>query len=376
MHLYKTKWIVLLLILASFKKGIGQEGYFPPVGDTMYFLVDRMPENVSVNDRGSHARWDISMAKAPFLRPVVAVNPAEVTGVDHFPETNYAIKSHDQTIQFYRKEGRELYLLGQFGFYVNDQFVPVVVEYDIPLLINDPDASRQQKWEYTSRAEIVFPTSMLHPEFKSLLPVAADSARIQMTVNRVTRLDAFGELKYQIIFDHADRYFTIEKSEYKFQLRVGNKPWQDFTRYVDLEKLFGPGERHFYDFKGEKSGISVAHVEVDPATRQAMSVEYWVRSYLDRFQRAKDVTAADIFAFPNPAIGFVNIELNNLKPGNYKVVLYNFLAQEVYKMPVEVISNRTIQIDVSEFEKGPYLYGLVDSYGRRIMTKRLTILQP
>src|SRR5690625_6179113 len=89
MHLYKTKWIVLLLILASFKKGIGQEGYFPPVGDTMYFLVDRMPENVSVNDRGSHARWDISMAKAHFLMPVVAVNTAEVTGVDHLLATNY-----------------------------------------------------------------------------------------------------------------------------------------------------------------------------------------------------------------------------------------------------------------------------------------------
>jgi len=377
MHFYKTTWIVLLLLIwISGGKIYGQEDYFPSVGDTLFFLVDRVPENILVSDRGSHSRWDISMAKAPFLRPVVPVHPADEEGGAYFPESNYALKSYDQTIKYFRKEGKELYLLGQYGFFVHDQFVPVVVEYDFPMLISDPGATRQQKWEYTSKAEVVFPTSLLHPEFKSLLPVAADSIRIQMTLSRVTRLDADGELKYQILFDDVDRYFTVEENDYNFQLKVGGKPWQDFTAYVDLTKLFGPATVHYYDFKGENSGISVAQVQIDPINKEVTNVKYWVRSYLERFQRVKDLTAADIFAFPNPAIGFVNIELNNLKPGHYNVVLYNFLAQEVYRLPVEVIANRTVQIDVSEFEKGPYLYGLVDSYGRRIMTKRLTILKP
>src|SRR5699024_7723050 len=147
MHFYKTTWIVLLLLIwISGGKIYGQEDYFPSVGDTLFFLVDRVPENILVSDRGSHSRWDISMAKAPFLRPVVPVHPADEEGGAYFPESNYALKSYDQTIKYFRKEGKELYLLGQYGFFVHDQFVPVVVEYDFPMLISDPGATRQQKW--------------------------------------------------------------------------------------------------------------------------------------------------------------------------------------------------------------------------------------
>ncbi|HLT94699.1 MAG TPA: T9SS type A sorting domain-containing protein, partial [Membranihabitans sp.] len=114
----------------------------------------------------------------------------------------------------------------------------------------------------------------------------------------------------------------------------------------------------------------------DPHTRRPNRIKYWVRSYLNRFNRPVEHNDPDIYAYPNPAIGYVNIEMNNLKPGNYRVALFNFLAQEVYQIPVEVSSDETIRIDITEFEKGPYLYALIDQYGRRIITKRLTILKP
>lgn len=368
--------LLFFLILALADPANGQTDYFPAVGDTMYFLVDQVPENIDVSDRGSFAHWDLSMARAPFLRPIVSVSPGDTPAGDQFPESNFALQIYDQTTEYYRKEGGELYFLGTHGFFINEQFVPVTLRYDYPLMVNDPSAGSQTEWEYESHAEITFPASMMEPGFRSLLPIAADSIRVKITLNRQTQRDAEGEIKYQILYDEAERFFSIEEYDYTFLLKMDQKPWQDFTQYVDLKKLFGEPVRYFYDFKGSASGIAVASVRLNPLTRSPKSVRYWVRSYLDRFQKASELTAPDIYAFPNPAIGFVNIELNNLKPGKYQVVLYNFLAQEVFRIPVDVISNETVQIDVSEFEKGPYLYALIDSYGRRIKTKRLTILKP
>lgn len=356
--------------------GWSQAGYFPGVGDTLYFLVDRMPENVSINDNSRHSRWDLSMAKAPYLRPVIPVYPGASKGGLYFPEANYALKMEDRTIHYYKKEGKELYLLGQYGFHIYQQYVPAVVRFDYPFIVNYPSAHFGQKWEYSSKATVEFPASDLQPAFVSRLPVKADSIRVLINIDRETIRDAEGQLKYEIIYDDVIRYFTKEYYEYRILLRIGNKPWQDFTAYMDINALFGPSVQHRYDFLSDSYGIPVASVWVNSQNNKPVRIKYWVRSYLDRFQREDQLTEPDIYAFPNPAIGYVNLELNNLKPGKYKVALYNFLAQEIYQMPVEVSANETVRIDITEFDKGPYLYALIDQYGRRIITKRLTILKP
>lgn len=357
-------------------KGWSQSGYFPAVGDSMYIMVDRIPENISIDQQGLHSTWDISLAKAPFLRPVIPVSPENEPTGKHFPESDYALRMYDQTIKYYKKEGKELYLLGQYGFIIGQQFVSALVKYDYPFLVNYPSAVHQQSWEYSSTATIQFPASELQPGSLEYLPVSADSIRIVMDLERRTKRDAEGTLKYEIIFDDVVRNFTIENYKYRMLLRVGDKPWQDFTRYVDMEDLFGPSLLYQYDFSNKNYGLPVATVTVNSMTRKPIMVKYWVRSYLDRFQRADQLMEPDIFAFPNPAIGYVNIELNNLKPGKYRIALYNFLAQQVFQMPVKVTTNETVRIDISEFDKGPYLYGLIDQYGRRILTKRLTIMTP
>ncbi len=358
------------------RHGWSQAGYFPKQGDTLYFLVDRMPDNVSIADHSRHSRWDLSMAKAPYLRPVVPVHPGRAEGNSHFPQADYALKMEDRTIHYYKKEGKELYLLGQFGFYIYQQFVPAIVRFDYPFIVNYPSAHFGQKWEYSSRATVEFSVNELQPAFVSRLPVKADSIRVMINIDRMTTRDAEGQLKYEIIYDDVIRHFTKEVYNYRIWLRVGDKPWQDFSGYMDANALFGPSIQYRYDFLNNAFGIPVASVWVDSKNSKPVRVKYWVRSYLDRFQREDQLTEPDIYAFPNPAIGYVNIELNNLKPGRYKVALYNFLAQEVYQMPVVVSSDETVRIDITEFDKGPYLYALIDQYGRRIITKRLTILKP
>lgn len=356
--------------------GYGQTGYFPEVGDTMYVLVDRAPEYLELDKYQQPPIWDISVVKAPYLRPVVPLNPDQIEESIHFQGSNYALRMEDRTIHFYKREGRELYLMGLYGFYIYDQYIPVPVLFDYPFIVNYPSAEYGQEWEYASQASIEFPTSLLQPSVLSQLPVKADSIRLVMDIDRRSTEDGQGLLKYEIITDEVTRHFTIEEYRYRTLLKVGNKPWQDFSTYVDSDKAYGPSLRYRYDFFIPSTGVPVSSVWVNPRTRQPDQLKYWVRSYLDRFNRPVQHTNPDIYAFPNPAIGYVNIELSNLKPGRYRIALFNFLAQEVYQMPVDLNSDETVRIDITKFDKGPYLYALIDEYGRRIITKRLTILKP
>lgn len=368
--------ILLGIFLLGTMYGSSQSEYFPAVGDTLYFLVDRMPDNITINDHNRHSRWDISMAKAPYLRPVVPVNPGDAAGSSHFPDADYAMRMEDRTIHFYKKEGKELYMLGQYGFYIFQQYIPTIVRFDYPFIVNYPSAQYGQKWEYNSQAVVEFSVAELKPTFVSKLPVRADSVRIVMNIDRLTTRDAEGQLNYEIISDDVLRHFTIEQYQYQVLLRIGEKPWQDFSEYVNYEELFGPLVQYRYDFLTDKHGIPVASVWMNRQNGKPTRIKYWVRSYLHRFRRIDELTEPDIYAFPNPAIGYVNIELNNLRPGQYKIALYNFLAQEVFQMPVKVEADETVRIDITEFDKGPYLYALIDQYGRRIITKRLTIMKP
>lgn len=364
------------VIILSARYGHGQSDYFPEVGDTLYYLVDRAPDNLEIDEYNRRSIWDISLANAPYLRPVIPLDPEMLEESENFPGTNYAIRMDDRTIHFYKREGKELYLLGQHGFYFYQQYVPVDIRFDYPFIVNYPSADYGQEWRYSSQATVEFPTSLLQPSIVSRLPVKADSIRLVLNIDRLSTQDGQGQLKYEIIIDDVTRHFTIEEYRYRTMLRVGDKPWQDFSAYIEADEAYGPLIRYRYDFFNDKYGIPVSSVWVNPYNRQPVLIKYWVRSYLNRFRKPDQLTEPDIYAFPNPAIGNVNIELSNLKPGQYSIALYNFLAQEVYKMPVEVNSNETVRIDITEFDKGPYLYALIDQFGRRIITKRLTILKP
>lgn len=368
--------VLIALIVLSGRYAIGQDNYFPEVGDTLYILVDRAPEYLDLDKYQHRPTWDISTVKAPYLRPIVPLNPTTTPHAEHFPGANYALHMDDRTIHFYKREGRELYLMGQFGMYIYDQFIPVPVRFNFPFIVNFPSGEHRQEWNYSSQAVVEFPTSLFLPVNMAKLPVKADSMRVIINMERRTTEDGQGFLKYEIITDEASRYYTIEEYGYRALLKVGNKPWQDFSTYIDKVEAFGSPLRYRYDFFIPDSGVPISTVWINPHTRQPDMVKYWVRAYLDRFNRPVQHTDPDIYAFPNPAIGYVHIELSNLKPGSYRIALFNFLAQEVFQMPVEVNSDETVRIDITEFDKGPYLYALIDQYGRRMITKRLTILKP
>lgn len=342
----------------------------------MYMLVDRIPQNIMIEEEGRNAVYDISVARAPFLRANKIIAPKDGKSFLQFRSADFVLKKYDGREYYYRVQQNNLYLLGCYGFFVQGQLIPVDVVYSSPVLVARNPINYNQEIEQSYEASIVFPVEFLHGGLRTQLPVAADSIRIDITYEDYRIVDGFGSLKFNVTYENVFRQWVRSEKNYTFLLKIGNKNWQDFSRYIDVVKLFGSVIDNRIYFYNPNQGMPIAQVKMNPFDRKPEFLEYEIRSFLSEFKKGKQSGRPDIFAFPNPALSVVNIELNQLKPGLYNVVIYNILGQEKFRKSVDVIGDAAIQIDVTNFEKGPYLYGLIDSYGRRIMTKRLTVLKP
>ncbi len=348
----------------------------PDIGDSMFCLVDRIPQNVMIDEEGEQSLYDVSLMRAPFLRSKAVISLENSSARNHFEDANLVVKSYDNREIYYRRDGNLLYKLGEYGFFMNNRFVPAIVRFSEPIPIAQYPLRLGNRRESSSSASVIFPVQYLHTTIQSQFPIVADSVRVDFEIKDFWDIDGSGSLKYVITYDDVVRQFHRREFKYEFFLRVGDKPWQNFTSYMDLVKLFGPSTVYNINFFSEELALPISSVEVNSLDREPVFLEYHVREHLNRYNREPVVSEPDIYAFPNPAFSVLNVELNNLKPGKYKVIIYDILGREKYRTSVDYISDKTIQIEVGNFEKGPYLYALVDSYGRRMITKRLTVMKP
>ena len=84
----------------------------------------------------------------------------------------------------------------------------------------------------------------------------------------------------------------------------------------------------------------------------------------------------DIFAYPNPSYDVVRFQLSDLPNGKYQLKLFNILGVSVRDTFVEVDNRRkTIALDLSDLQRGTYLFRLQDAKGRTIKTKRVVLIQ-
>ncbi len=83
-----------------------------------------------------------------------------------------------------------------------------------------------------------------------------------------------------------------------------------------------------------------------------------VREELNLYQERPSLTKS-ISVYPNPAVDFVEVGLDQLNANTVKLSVYNIIGNEV-KVESEVIDEHKIRIRVKDFASGYYLVALQD----------------
>ncbi|MBK9337851.1 MAG: T9SS type A sorting domain-containing protein [Lewinellaceae bacterium] len=81
-------------------------------------------------------------------------------------------------------------------------------------------------------------------------------------------------------------------------------------------------------------------------------------------------------AIPNPAIDWVRFDCNNLSADEYTLKIFNIVGKVVWKETFQAAGKRAISLNLENFNKGTYLYSLVNRKGDIIGTKRLVVVKP
>ncbi len=376
----KLHVFILLLAFTQINAQITvTEASFPDLGDTLRTAIDAMP-SVDLLGPGGDQEWDFTSLSGIVQEQVVQLADSGEF-FDEFPEADLLITSaanidagefyYDKTSTTYSNMGFVGPDPANFGLNVLARLDPPLTERRAPMNFFDVNTA-------DTDITIAFDADILPPEISDSLPVAPDSLRFRIAIDRLDVVDAWGTMAIPGGTFDVLREKRTEQRETRLDVLVGIGPfseWIDITDVIGLDFL-GIDTTITYNFFSEDAKEAIAVVTVDNVTDDPIRVEYKSNDIVSGVNYV-NTGKADIFASPNPAITEVRFEFLNLKKGIYRLKIFNILGVEVFSERHDISTNhKAIGVDLTNFKKGTYLYSIIDERGKTITTKRLIILKP
>ena len=355
---------------------------FPVAGDTFRIAYDLNPSNIqAATPPGGNQLWDFtglqtSQSDVLIYRPASAgVNSmsypgAELTTITPNAETYYNVTN------------TQFQILGYAGLDPTNLGVQVLAKYSPAIIARRAPLNFFDINSQTSNLTLPFSTDQLPDTLFSGLPFAPDSFRIRLTTDRLEVVDGWGTCQ---IPGGSYPVLRLKRTDYASTALDIKVP---FLGWIDLSSLIGGGGggSPIGNFIGTDTTVTyhflngTEHQEIAVATMnndlsQVQSVQFKDNATTADFE-AYAPGAANIQAFPNPAVERVRFDCTNLPSEEYTLKIFNIIGKVVWKQNYMISGNRSLTLELEDFRKGTYLYSLVDSKGNIIGTKRLVVLKP
>jgi hypothetical protein len=372
---YNCIYYILLLFgnYGAFSQNqIGQD-LLPSPQDTLYFMTDKLPENIRIGNPGAN-KWNQIFLNAPFAKSTIFHPASQGNYSKDFEGADMVIiKGEEET--YLKRNGDELMILGYSGIDFLGYGIKSVCKFEKPYIWLETPIEYDSYHQYSGKLIVPLPISHLPSQYTKYLPYSPNEIRVVFDLVRDDYNDAHGELNLpQYSFDvlKQTRVLTTTK---RLEIRRKDIPWQNVSSLIP-GNAFGSGTKkteHWFFNEFEK--MFVSRILVSEDERSIQEVEYRVDRYRQLLENDLE-GKPNIFAFPNPTFGKLKFDLNNLTPGYYTIKVFNVLGIELWKDKIYINQSKTISEDFSHLKKGTYFYGLENEKGRTIVTKRLVILRP
>ncbi len=345
---------------------------FPIVGDKLYMGVDTFPYLFVTPPSATAQTWDYSLY-THYIDTIEVKNASEGTVASEFPGADILIPFEGG--EGYAKVYNDsIEILGYYGSPVS-----LIPSLDVVVPFT-PAATTQRVLEfgsiYTDDAyfELEIAGSQIPPGTDLPVdPSDIDSARIEVTINLTEEVDAFGTM-------------TTPTGTYDV-LRLRQTEAR-FTRVIVKHNFFG-----WWDITGFNiDGIGVDTFRtvkyLNDVTKEPIAViDVGANGYFYRasfmVNPATMVSTNDpvqnevsVNAYPNPAIDWLNLELEGFTPGAYTISIYNILGKKMSEYNYHLFGDQTIPLDVQRLTRGTYLFRISDDTGQVLETQRFVSLKP
>jgi hypothetical protein len=350
----------------------------PSVGDSLERMQDNQPMGISIGISGENQLWDFSRLQAPFVTTSYVLDPSEGEDGAIFPTANILVKS-DFFDGYFSKESGVYTQLGLSSPLdaleisgIIGKFQPALTITKVPMRYQDSDSQ-------LSNFSVTFSSDDLPAELLDQLPIRPDSLRLLQANNINTLVDAWGILQLP--------GGAFEVLRMKREVSIANKieallpflGWADITPLVGdlLGDFLEDSDDLIYEFyaNGVVGPVAVVTMSVDN-TDQIDNILYFGGEATTSV-RYKERGKLDAFAYPNPSMGQLRIQMVNLPDDLYSIHVYNIMGREVHtKKNIKASGTKVVEIALFDQPKGTYLYAIKNSRGQNILSKRFILIKP
>lgn len=353
------------------------DAVLPQAGDTIAYHVYNPSGGISITPSGGNQSWDFSGLGSDYVQLIPFRPASEGAWFDAVPQADlFTPIAQDQEL-YYRAQGGKLELLGilgqdpaGLGLTLFARFEPPLTELRTPMAFFD---------QYLGEADlsVAFSADDVPGGFLDSLPISPDSLRLRLHFERVELADAWGTLTMPGGAQHEVlRLKRIETRETRLDVKIGPLPWQDVTDLLPLTGFLGTDTTVHYIYFSNDVHMPLLSMTADPGADEAYSVQYQESGPTTTATRDVRPARPGVYVWPNPVVSTAQFRFVNLEPGRYTLRVYNVLGIPVWEEQIHLNGDRTIEVELGHLRKGAYLYSLIDSEGRTLMTKRLVVVRP
>lgn len=332
--------------------------------DTIYYGKDYLPDQRYITMSGPAQTWDFRTLKAPYALSRRIIQSGERDGKVYANLVNG--KQTEAIMQLNGKATQMIQVVEDNpicpGSLLTYTLTPAYKPFFHGVL--------GEQYTYKGKMIAVFewPRDMSCNWTPPHLP---DSCRITFTIAEESVVDAEGALYLPTEVSPAYRH----KKEIRRAIRIETKNgliWSDVTALVPGVRLIR--SKSILQYVSATTGLPLVEIELNE-NEQPYSVEFKTHPMVTRVF-AEEPSKPDIFAYPNPSYDVVRFQLSDLANGKYKLKIFNILGVPMKEVDIQVDHHRkTIAVDLSEMQRGTYLFRLQDKAGRTIRTKRVVLIE-
>ncbi|MFT4759307.1 MAG: hypothetical protein ACI9XO_002331 [Paraglaciecola sp.] len=387
-NLYQIKFSLIILLLVmkqtllsltfcAFTVGLFAQiqvtiDNFPTLNDVLVTNIDNTP-TIMPGDSGADKTWDFSTLDGEQMIETTFEDAANGTAADDLPNADL-LTNFVGAETYYQLVNNELLILAGKGTDPTGFGVEALVKFTPPI-VDRREMSFGDVNSSESNASFAFGSDVIPDTILSTFPIVPDSIRIRINQDRTDVVDAYGSLTIP-----GGTYDVLR--EKRTQTRSTRVDILTFFGWTDVTDLIagivgvdaGLGEIstvNYLFFSNTEKEI-IADISADETGDILNFVTY---KWFDVIDNTGNVLAErpTVLAYPNPAASVVNVDFKNLETGNYTLKFYNILGRAVWQNDFYINGKETEVVNLKNFQKGTYLYSIINNNGKTLATKRLIV---
>ncbi len=366
------KYIFIFILTTRLIVSYGQfAGALPSVGKNSFHCIYEGYMEPTMFDKNAKGFYDLSFLKSPWSITETYQKANAGKYAKLFPKaTMVHLKTNNEEEYLMIKNGG-LYSLGKVVDVQSTRGKQMVVRYLPSKRIFQTGSKKGSKYNNNYTQEIRFSKlDFVTPLFTE------DSIKIVAIVNEQVTVIGEGPMLLPNFNHEVQKHESMMDSKVSVKVKKGKGQWTEtnISPTAILPKELCPINAKFYQVKFLSDVVKNVVVMYDLFNDGVRNFSFQ-QNEISPLSINIDHEDSHVIAHPNPTFGAISFELFNYPFGNYKLEVYNVIGKKILSADFNAGDGRSLQADLSSLKKGTYLYSIFDGNGKKITTKRVSIIE-